>query len=175
MAEQLRPGDRDSREATPALRQGFQTNCDGVTTLHGRPTLSFQDEKCRDRHPRQCPGTCCSNCTNLFCDLRRGRLYFQNGKYNVVFKLVDGHILCRACADFRSKHCTWRSEAAQADLRAAKSLQDRAFMIAMNEQKSSTRPLRPSSRADPEWGPTKLGESASCDLSALLSSVCVTC
>jgi len=46
MAEQLRPGDRDSREATPALRQGFKTNCDGVTTLSGRTTLSFSDEKC---------------------------------------------------------------------------------------------------------------------------------
>jgi len=171
MAEQLRPGDRDSREATPALHQGMRTSCDGVTYLLGRPTLSFQDEKCRDSNPFDCPGTCCSKCTNPLCDWPRGMLYFRRGKYNVHFKLVDGHILCRTCADFLFKHGIVRSEASQSDVRAAKSLQSSANII----QTNLSRPLRPSSRPDREWGPTKSGESASCDLCALLSSVCVTC
>jgi len=176
MAEQLRPGDRDSREATPALRQGCKTNCDGVTNPSGRTTVSFSDAKCRASHPHHCPGTCCSHCTNVYCNLPRGSLYFKNGKHQVQFRLVDGHILCKACASFRYKHGTCRSEAAESALRAAHALRGTASLIVMNEIRSLSRPLRPSSRADPEWELSKkMGESASCELSALLSSVCVTC
>jgi len=132
--------------------------------------ISFYDPECRDSislHPR-CPGTCCSNCTNLFCDFPRGVLYHVRGKYKVKFKKVDGQILCMNCAVFRSKHGTWRSEAAQSKLDAAHRLGSSAKMSPMNEKI-----LR--RQSDPDWCRTKPGESVSYDLSALLTSVCVTC
>ena len=171
MAEQLRPGDGDSRQATPVHRQGFLlTNCDGVSVPSGRETLSYSDPQCRESHPHQCPGICCSNCTNEDCLWPRGCLYWVHGKQRVLFTLVDGNVLCRKCATFRQRYGTSRSEAAQSAVHAAKALQAQAQMIQLNEHRPLSRPPRPSSLADPGWGPTRIGESAP----ALLSSVCVT-
>ena len=132
--------------------------------------ISFFDPKCRDSmslHPR-CRGTCCSNCTNVFCDFPRGALHHEKGKYKVRFQKVDGQILCKKCAVFRLEHGTWRSEAAQSNLDAAQRLRSSARISAMKQQILR----RPS---DPDWCRTKPGESASYDLSVLLTSVCVTC
>jgi len=174
MAQQLRPGDGDSREATPARRQVVRTNFDGVS-LVPRKTLSFSVATCRENHPLQCPGECCSHCTNPGCVWPRGKLYWRRGKYEVLFQLVDGHILCTDCAAFQKKRGIPRSEAAQSALLSAKWQGCRARLTEILARRASPRPLRPSSRADPDWKlSANIGESALCELHALLSSVCVT-
>jgi hypothetical protein len=93
----------------------------------------------------------------------------------VRFNLVDGQILCTDCADFQKKHGIPRSEAAQSALHSVNLQGCRERMTEINAQRALPRPLRPSSRADPEWKlSAKIGESALCELCALLSSVCVT-
>ena len=124
----------------------------------------------------RCPGLCCSHCTNPSCPFPRGALFHKNGVYVVRFKEVVGQIICQACAAFLSKHGTCRSEAAMSSLIAAKALKSSARMTQENSRQRSAHANQENSRsADPDFGPTTSGESASCDLSALLKSVCVTC
>jgi len=167
--------DSKLQRESPAMRQVVRTNCDGVSNVLPRKTLSFSDATCRENHPHQCPGKCCSHCTNPGCIWPRGMLHYKRGKYQVQFLLVDGHILCTECAVFQRKHGIGRSEAAQSALRSAKAQGCRARMKEIIAQRAFSRPLRPSSRADPDWKQsTKMGECALCELYALLSSVCVT-
>jgi len=153
--------DHQSLAATPSAANVYVTS---------RTKISFYDAKCRANNSpdSRCPGNCCSNCANSSCLFPRGKLYHAHGRYQVMFRNVNGQILCLLCANFFDKHGTWRSEAAVSTLVSAKALQQSARAKA--QQLWSQHKI-----ADPAFGPTKQGESASRDLPALLKSVCVTC
>ena len=84
--------------------------------------------------------------------------------------------MCQVCAVFLSKHGFCRSEAVMATLSAAHALKSRVLMPQVKSSLGSSHGAIANSRpADPVFAPNMTGESASCDLSAVLKSVCVTC
>ena len=178
--------DHQSLAATPSVPKVYRTNSDGVKSLMSMTTISFYDAKCREQNlpDSRCPGLCCSNCTNTSCPFPRGALVHKRGVYVVKFKNVGGQIICQPCADVLSRHGTCRSEAAMSTLIATKALKSSAHMTQLTSRQRSAHATHENSRlkhqvllsalADPDFGPTKSGESVSCDLSVLLKSVCVT-
>jgi len=183
MDEQPRP-DKRSRpesedlqalEATPREVKVYRTSCNGVKTLMHRKNISFYDAKCREQNPECCPGLCCSHCTNPSCPFPRGAMCHRRGVYVVRFKEVGGQIMCQVCAAFLSKHGFCRSEAVMATLSAAHAQKARALMAQLNSSLGPSHGAVENSRpADPVFVPNTTGESVSCDLSAVLESVCVS-